>query len=73
MARQSMLSIHLKLIYKFNAITNNIPTRFSTELERMVLNFIWKKNAKREPKAFFQKKVQKYIIKLQSSKQSGNS
>lgn len=30
----------LNLIYKFNAIRNNIPTRFSIELEKMVLNFI---------------------------------
>ena len=55
----------LKLIYKFNAITNNIATRFSIELEKMILNFIWKKNAKEEPKAFLQKEVPKYILKLQ--------
>lgn len=35
------------------------------ELEKMVLNFICKKNAKEEPKAFLQKEVPKYILKLQ--------
>lgn len=42
----------LKLIYKFNAVTNSILTRFSIELGKMVLNIIWKKNAKKCPKLF---------------------
>lgn len=50
----------LKLIYKFNAITNNIPTRFSIELEKMVLNFIWKKNAKKSPKLFSKESTKIY-------------
>lgn len=38
--------------------TISIPTRFSIELEKMILNFILKKNAKEEPKTFFKRKYQ---------------
>ena len=31
-----------KAIYKFNAMPITIPAKFSTDLERRVLNFIWK-------------------------------
>lgn len=50
----------LNLIYKFNAIRNNIPTRFSIELEKMVLNFICKKMQKKSPKLFSKESAKIY-------------
>jgi hypothetical protein len=38
-----------RTIYRFNAILTKIPTQFSTDLERAILNFIWGKNKNKKP------------------------
>ena len=36
------MAILLKLIYRFNTIPITIPARFVVEMDKPILNFIWK-------------------------------
>ena len=62
------VSILLKAIYRFNAISNKIPMAFVTEIEQTIPKFVWNDRRPRIAKAILVKMNKAGAIMLSDSK-----